>query len=233
LVVIPASGKSGRQIVPYNLTPRRKLGRYVLAVAQALVSGGRLPDTYAAKRWVDGLHWPLWEALTGLGILQWAGAKISEHVPYGLPIDSFTLQPLDDMVHRCRSCAYIMSETLFDVCVRCGQCTQTVETVELRNFYRLAALHALPGSLFDDPYRSARRSTRPRSAAMRRAMRSAGSRIFPRRSKPPRPSSRYSFCHDDDGNGHRHRKPPVRGSAQRAADRRQLPTAGGPRRPPW
>jgi len=152
LVVIPASGKSGRQIVPYNLTPRRKLGRYVLAVAQALVSGGRLPDTYAAKRWVDGLHWPLWEALTGLGILQWAGAKISEHVPYGLPIDSFTLQPLDDMVHRCRSCAYIMSETLFDVCVRCGQCTQTVETVELRNFYRLAALHALPDSLFDDPY---------------------------------------------------------------------------------
>jgi hypothetical protein len=82
--VIPASGKSGRQIVPYNLTPRRKLGRYVLAVAQARVVRP-LARHLCRETLGRRLHWPLWEALTGLGILQWAGAKISEHVPYGSP----------------------------------------------------------------------------------------------------------------------------------------------------
>lgn len=152
LVVIPATGKGGRDIVPYNLTPRRKLGRYIMAIAQALVADGRLADAAAAKGWLNALHWPLWETLKGVGILHWAGAKINEQVPHGIPISAFTLHPLAETVHQCRSCAYIMSEALFDVCVRCGQQTRVVETSSLRNYYRRAALHAVPGSSFDDPY---------------------------------------------------------------------------------
>ncbi len=45
-----------------------------------------------------------------------------------------------------------MGETLFHVCLRCGQQTSTVSASSIQSFYRRAALHARPGSHFDDPY---------------------------------------------------------------------------------
>lgn len=90
--------------------------------------------------------------MKGLNILQWAGAKIDNQIPYGIPISTYSLHPLGDTVEQCEACAYVMSETLLNVCVRCGQRTRRVPTASLRNYYRLAAFHALPDSLYDDPY---------------------------------------------------------------------------------
>jgi ATP-dependent helicase YprA (DUF1998 family) len=142
----------GRQAIPYNLQNKRKLGRYVIAVSEALVELGRLPNKVAAARWVNDLVTPLWNALKGLGILSGAGKRFGEEVPYGIRIDGFALHPVGDTVHRCSACAYIMSEALFHVCLRCGQRTSPVPVSSVRNFYRRAALHALPTSPFDDPY---------------------------------------------------------------------------------
>jgi ATP-dependent helicase YprA (DUF1998 family) len=144
----------GRTAIPYNLSPNRKLGRYVIAVSQALVAQKRLPSTGAAKQWVRDLELPLWKALQGFQILSLAGRKfgVNEKVPFGIRIDAFDLYPLGETVQRCNACAYIMGETLFHVCLRCGQQTSTVAASSIQSFYRRAALHALPGSGFDDPY---------------------------------------------------------------------------------
>lgn len=150
-VLIPAH-KSQDGVVPYNLSAYRKLGRYIIAISQALVKAGRLPSQSAAEKWVNDLRWPLWNALKGLGILEWAGAKIGDQIPYGIRVDSFELHPIGDKVQQCQACAYVMSETLFGVCLRCGQRTDETTTHFLRNFYRRAALYALPGSSSDDPY---------------------------------------------------------------------------------
>ena len=140
--------------VPYNLGPYRKLGRYVRAVARALVAAGRLPDQAAGEGWVNMLRTPLWKALKNDSwhLLQWAGAKINDQVPYGIRIDSFVLHPIGETVQQCEACAYVMSEALFDVCLRCGQHTRPLPAAEVRDYYRRAAVDALPGSPFDDPY---------------------------------------------------------------------------------
>lgn len=151
-VIIAATGKNSRTIVPYNLLPHRKLGRYVIAVAAALARDGRLVMGAGAERWVKELQWPLWRALKELKVLQWAGAKIGTEIPQGIRLDSFVLHPVGDTVQRCRACAYVMSDALLGVCVRCGQEAESVHVSELRNFYRLAAFHALPGSGYDDPF---------------------------------------------------------------------------------
>ena len=150
-VIIPGYKKQGGA-VPYNLKPKRKLGRYVIAVSEALVTFNRLKNSAAANKWVEDLHWPLWNALKGFNILEWAGAKINEHVPQGIRIDSFELYPISETVQQCQSCSYVMSETLFGVCIRCGQHTEAILASTLRNFYRRAALYALPNNSFDDPY---------------------------------------------------------------------------------
>jgi ATP-dependent helicase YprA (DUF1998 family) len=150
-VIIPGYARSGRAI-PYNLQPRRKLGRYVISVARALVREGRLSSGAAAKKWVSDLHWELWKALRGFNILQWAGAKINNEVPQGIRIDSFELHPVGPTVECCTACAYVMSEALLSTCIRCGQQTRSIPAADLQNYYRRAALHALPGSGLDDPY---------------------------------------------------------------------------------
>ena len=150
-VIIPSRARQGGAI-PYNLEPRRKLGRFVIAVAQGLVANGRLPDDAAAAAWVQALHWPLWNALKGLKVLQWAGAKIANQVPHGLRLDSFDLVPVSGDVLRCLSCAYVVSETLFGVCPRCGQQAVPVSPDEIRNYFRSSVLSVRPGPPFDDPY---------------------------------------------------------------------------------
>jgi ATP-dependent helicase YprA (DUF1998 family) len=138
--------------VPYNLSDRRKIGRYVIAVSQALVRAGRLPNDGAAKEWIKKLVFPLLSTLRGLNILRGAGARINDQATYGIRIDSFELHPVGENVERCEACAYVMSEALFGVCLRCGQSTSPVPVSDLNSFYRRSALYALPESEFDDPY---------------------------------------------------------------------------------
>ena len=150
-VIIPGTRRQ-EGAIPYNLQPNRKLGRYVIAVSQALVAAGRLSSNGAAKKWLQDLHWPLWNTLKELDVLQWAGAKINNQVPFGIRIDSFELHPITNVIQQCSACGYVMSETVLNVCLRCGQQTQPVLSDTLRNYYRRAALYALPDSVFDDPY---------------------------------------------------------------------------------
>lgn len=43
---------------------------------------------------------------------------------------------MPDTVQRCTACGYIMSETLLNVCVRCGQQTAPYPVNELINYHR-------------------------------------------------------------------------------------------------
>ena len=141
----PASGN----LVPYNLRSYRKLGRYLRAVARVLVSEGRLHD---ADRWLEELHWPLWDALKGFRILVPAGRRVNDQTPYGIRIDSFELRPIGETVFRCGACRYVMGEVLFGVCYRCGQTVEQVEATSIQNFFRRSAMFARPGSGHPDPF---------------------------------------------------------------------------------
>ena len=141
----PASGN----LVPYNLRPYRKLGRYVRAVSRALVSEGRLQD---ADKWLEELHWPLWNALKGFRILVPAGRRVDDQTPYGIRIDSFELRSIGETVFQCGACRYVMGEVLLGVCYRCGQTVEQVEATSIQNFFRRSAMFARPGSGHPDPF---------------------------------------------------------------------------------
>ena len=147
--IFPATRQQGQNNVPYNLQTHRKLGRYVRAVGRRLVSDGRIQNE---EKWVNELHWPLWNALKGFKILVPAGGKVKDQTPFGIRIDSFELRPVGDTVFRCKSCGYVMGEVLLDVCYRCGQVTEKTEAISIQNFFRRAAIFARPGSGFPDPY---------------------------------------------------------------------------------
>ena len=147
--IIPANRRQGDNIVPYNLRPYRKLGRYVGAIARTLVAAGRIQD---ADKWLEELHWPLWNALKGFKILVPAGKRVGDQVPYGIRIDSFELWPIEDAVFRCTACRYVMGEALLGVCYRCGQTAEQVEATSIQNFYRRAAMFAGSGSGYPDPF---------------------------------------------------------------------------------
>ena len=138
--------------IPFNVGNRRKLGRYLLAVGQSLLRDGRFRTTGEAAAWVGRLEEPLWEALTGLGILESAGQKIDSRPPYGIRIDRFVLHAGGGTVERCRACGFVMVEAPFPVCRRCGQATETTDPDVVTSFYRRAALFAAPSSISDDPY---------------------------------------------------------------------------------
>ena len=147
--IIPRNSRLGDNIVPYNLRPYRKLGRYVGAIARTLVAAGRIQD---ADKWLEKLRWPLWNALKGFKILVPAGKRIEDQVPYGIRIDSFELWSVEDSVFRCTACRYVMGETLLGVCYRCGQATEPVEAKTVQNFYRRAAMFAGAGTGYPDPF---------------------------------------------------------------------------------
>ena len=146
--IIPAHGRRDN-LIPYNLQPYRKLGRYVRAVARRLAAGGRIQD---AEQWLKELHWPLWNALKGFGVLVPAGRRINSQTPHGIRIDSFELGPIGDSVFRCSACGYVMGEVLLGVCYRCGQTAEQAEPTSIQNFFRRSASFAVPGSGHPDPY---------------------------------------------------------------------------------
>ena len=147
--IVPAHRRQGDNIVPYNLQPQRKLGRYIRAVARRLLTEGRIQDI---EDWLEELHWPLWKALQGFGILVTAGRRVNDQVPHGIRIDSFELRPVGDTVFRCAACAYVMGEVLLGVCYRCGQTAEQVQATSIQNFFRRSALFAKPGAGHPDPY---------------------------------------------------------------------------------
>jgi ATP-dependent helicase YprA (DUF1998 family) len=141
-----------RKFTPYNMETRRKLGRYIHAIAYALVMQGRLQPE-REEQWIENLSSPLWNTLCGLKILEPAGQKYNNRItPFGIRIDAFTLYPGLPQVHLCNACRYIMSDALFNVCLRCGQETSVIPATEIISYYRRACLQALPSSIFDDPY---------------------------------------------------------------------------------
>ena len=147
--LIPGTRRQGDNIVPYNLRPYRKLGRYVGAIARTLVAAGRIQD---GDKWLEDLHWPLWNALRGFKVLVPAGKRVNDQTPYGIRIDSFELWPVEDVVFRCTACRYVMGEALLGVCYRCGQTAEQVEATSIQNFYRRAAMFAASGSGYPDPF---------------------------------------------------------------------------------
>ena len=147
--IYPARGQQGQNHVAYNLEPRRKLGRYVRAIARRLKADRRIQDV---DKWIEELHWPLWNALKGFKILVPAGRPINDQTPYGIRIDSFELRPVGDTVFRCSACSYVMGEVLLGVCYRCGQIAEQVEATSIQNYFRRSASFAKPGSGHPDPY---------------------------------------------------------------------------------
>jgi len=84
--------------------------------------------------------------------LQVAGGPIGDRPPFGIRLDSFDLAPTGTTVARCRACAYIMSEALLEVCLRCGKATEQIRPEDITNFYRDSAEYSLSNQRFDDPY---------------------------------------------------------------------------------
>ena len=146
--IIPGNKRDGT-LIPYNLYPYRKLGRYVGAVAKVLARECRIADE---KQWLGNLRWPLWNALKGFRVLVPAGRRVNDRTPHGIRIDSFELHPMKDTVFRCSACHYIMGEVLLGVCYRCGQTVVPVDSSTIRNYFRRSALFAKPGAGFSDPY---------------------------------------------------------------------------------
>lgn len=152
LMMIPAASRQ-EGIVPYNLERYRKLGRYVSAVADALVADKRLAPN-SQEKWKNDIKWDLWNTLApwGLAVMDYAGKKINDQPPLGIRIDRFELHPVGDTIEQCQACGYVMSEALLQVCARCGQSTHATLPDTLHSFYRKAALYAVPGSGYEDPY---------------------------------------------------------------------------------
>lgn len=139
--------------IPYNLRTTRKLGRYVKAVSRALFKAGRFNKKTEADRWVSGLRQPLWDALIGLHLLTQASKiLVNGKKTHGLRIDIFELHPIGPELNKCQSCGYIMSETVLNICTRCGQTTQKVPTASINNYYRRSAQYVKGSNPFEDPY---------------------------------------------------------------------------------
>lgn len=138
--------------IPFSVSEYRKLGRFLVAVSKRMVSEERLGEA-ERERWVKSLGDLLWQALTGLAILDHAGGKNNfGHYPFGIRIDRFNLHPIGETVHKCMSCRYVMGDALLNVCSRCGNLTEPVPSSAVKSYFRSAALYALPNSSFDDPY---------------------------------------------------------------------------------
>ena len=136
--------------VRYQLYGRNKLARYARSIASALRDRGSVRKP---EEWLKNTHKTLWEALTGFNILEQAGGAVQNGAtPHGIRIDKFSLHPMDQTVHRCIACRYIMGEALLNVCYRCGQTTAPTDADEIANFFRRMALFASPDSRYPDPY---------------------------------------------------------------------------------
>lgn len=146
----------GGQIIPFNVKEHRKLGRYLISLSYSLLEQNRLADEQARKQWLDQMDKYLWEELKKYQILTSAGPK--EFVQgfdrdrFGIQLSKFILSPIDKQVHKCAACKYVMAETLFNICVRCGQKTEMIDASSIRDYNRKVVLYADSSYLKTDPF---------------------------------------------------------------------------------
>jgi len=119
-----------------------RLTRYLSAV---LLTSGR------PKSELSSLMEQLWvKYVRGLA-LSLEGARPG----YGLPITTFALADMPELVFVCRSCHYISAETVRGICLRCHHaCDQVarIEAISLQNnYYRLLASYA-SDPIMPDPF---------------------------------------------------------------------------------
>jgi ATP-dependent helicase YprA (DUF1998 family) len=145
----------GARIIPFNVSEHRKLGRYLIALSERLVEEGRLSDEHAREQWLDKLDKFLWNELKKYQIIVPAGRQEMmagfDRTPYGIPLNRFILSPIGEQVHQCKSCKYVMANTLLNVCVRCGQATQLIQANTIKDYFRRVVLYANNGSAISDP----------------------------------------------------------------------------------
>jgi ATP-dependent helicase YprA (DUF1998 family) len=143
------------KVIPFNVSEHRKLGRYIIAISEQLLALGKLPDELSRISWVATLDTQLWQLLKDFGILTPAGIKYEMHqtvrVPYSIQLSRFVLHPIGTTVHRCLSCKYVMSDTIMNVCLRCGQSTEIINSDTIHNYFRRITLYAKSSENLLDP----------------------------------------------------------------------------------
>jgi ATP-dependent helicase YprA (DUF1998 family) len=141
---------------PYHGNKRYKLGRYMLKIADKLVSLGRLTEEGKAG-WLETVRQELFNALKDFKVLDYAGASMKTQkgaaiTQFGIRMSRLSLHPIPETVARCKSCGYVTAQAFLDTCIRCGQETQQVDPTSIRNFFRKITLYSAPDSLMDDPF---------------------------------------------------------------------------------
>lgn len=147
-VLVAPSERGGDNRVQFNPSGRGKLNRYLKSVAARLASLGRLQGSNAVDQWLQDITDPLFNVLRQLGIL----IRDSQNIGFGINIDRFQLEPIQDQVHVCRACAYISNRVVLNVCLRCGNETQLRPATEIRNYYRRTVRFAIPKQEYPDPF---------------------------------------------------------------------------------
>lgn len=140
--------------VPLNLsTDFRNHGQFAHAVADQLVELGRMPDG-AQDTWRQGLQrWAVPNLLRQAKVLEPAGKKFPDNrQPLGIKLNRFFLNPDLSDIEQCTACGYVMSETILNVCMRCGNRSEPVDPGTISNYYRFSALQGRPSSPTDDPF---------------------------------------------------------------------------------
>ncbi len=148
LIIRRSSGLTGAHLVYFDFSSATQLGRYLTAVATRLLNDGRL--SMGPSAWLSMLEDQFWGALTSqqLRVLR----PSADGTGFGIGVDRFRLEPLPENIKKCRSCAYVMAETIVDVCLRCGQQVEDVPQVDVTNFYGRQARWGLPGEKYADPF---------------------------------------------------------------------------------
>lgn len=146
LLVLPPSG--GNHLVVFDPSRRTKLGRFLRSVAETLANRGRIQGPSAVDQWLAALTAPLFTILQQFGLV----TVDANSIGYGINIDRFQLELVDDQVQVCHACAYITNRAVLNVCLRCGDETELRSTTQIQNYYRRSVGFARPGSLHPDPF---------------------------------------------------------------------------------
>lgn len=134
-----------------------RVARHLVAVTRKLIALGRLQANLEVV-WLRQARKKLFGALQAYRVITsaqpvlpepGADARQDEHA---IRLNKFRLYPAPEMVHRCKSCRQVRHAAPLDVCSRCGQETEMIQTASIRNYFRTQALNADPDGGGDDPY---------------------------------------------------------------------------------
>jgi len=150
----------GDKIVPFNVSQHQKLGRYIIAISHKLLQRQILANENARTEWVKNLDKTLWDELVKFSLLSSSWLKETiikfkkpyEYTLYGIKLNRFVLSPVGNMVHRCKTCKYVMADTVLDVCLRCGQETEKVHAKTIDNYFKRIILYTDPVNGKQDPF---------------------------------------------------------------------------------